>query len=121
MNEILGTSVTIDVTLDGWHLSDKGIGAKSTIQAPSEVDDRIEHDKLNEGPESLRSHSAHDSGTNSLVPRNREIGFSSDEEDERKRTSAAVEVFKARIVENDEDGGVDELAYENGDHGVVGL
>ena len=121
MDKICGTSVQIDVTLNGWRLSDESVLAESTIQAPSEVEDRPEHAKLNEGPESLRSHSAHDCGSNSLVPGDRENGFSSDEEDEGKRTSAAVKVFEACIVENDKDSGVNELADKDGDHGVVGL
>lgn len=121
MDKVLRAGVGVYISLNGGRSCDESVATKPPVEAPREVDDGVEHDELNEGPEGLTGHGSHDCRADSLVPGYTEISLDSYEEDQGEGTITTVEILEVSVVEYDKYGRVNELADENGDHGVVGL
>merc|ERR1719272_2643436 len=121
MDQVFGAGVRIDISLNGEGLRIESVRTEASIQAPREVQDEVEHAELNQGPDGLGGHRAHDGRAHNLVPDDVEIGLSSDEEDKRKGSGSVIEILEAGVVEDDQDGSVNELADKDGDHSIVGL
>ena len=53
VNQVLGSSVQIDVGLYRRSFGDEGIASEAAVQAPGEINDRVEHAELDQRPQSL--------------------------------------------------------------------